>query len=154
MNISYLKINPRYKLLILDPIKKKKILRNSNRVFSYIDRSLGDYEIKNAKSSDKEREVCVCELKKEGNLIEIFSSQNKSLEDLTLSQSQIINFARKFNHCLARDGNRTYFLIEDHGRYYVIYIMINPDGSLGVGAIPLNDANIIRKSSDRFVIPL
>jgi hypothetical protein len=113
------------------PELKGALISEANDVFkSYIDRDFKNWNL-NSKTSSKETKVNVYEITKDGTFEDIFSRFNyNSLDELVMTQGQIIEFCGSHQNELNQDYSN-FFLIKENGEYFVVFVRVYP-GGLGV----------------------
>lgn len=78
----------------------------------------------------KAANVHVYEMIKDGTFAQIFGGLSNNLDDLCLTQDQIIQFCEKHKKWLHADGYATFFLFKANGEFFVARVDVGPDGTL------------------------
>lgn len=94
---------------------------------SYIDEDF-DTTLHNYARSTQETSVDVSELNSDATFLEIFLSISNNLDQLILTQSQIIFFCEERYAWLRSKGGATFFLLKDGGKYFVVVVHSYSDG--------------------------
>ena len=105
----------------------KTIYEAKNIFASYIDEDFKDY-LDNKQSATKETTIQVYEMAKNANYSQMFGSLNDDLDSLCLTQNQIIRFCEKYPSHLRQDGDATFFLFKENGKYFVAFVRMFSDG--------------------------
>lgn len=112
--------------LILPATSGKRIISDAKDVFpGHIDR---DFKRQNANESGKAKPktvVDVYEMKKDGNLQELFGSLGKAQGQL-LTHDQIITFSEIHKDWLHPKGYSTFFVFQSYGKFFVADVYCGP----------------------------
>ena len=116
---------------------------------SYIDNDFKNWNLDNEQKPTKKTKVNVYELIKDSTMKEIFYD----LENMVMTQSQIIKFCEKHPTWLRQDGYTTLFLIRENDEYFVVYVDVR-SGGLYVNVYRLGYVNVwYAEYRYRFVSP-
>jgi len=118
--------------LELEPTDGKKTIADADKVFTWgIDSDFKNYGCNvKAKPTDKAK-VQVHEIIKDGTFTQIFGGLSDNLDELCLTQAQIIQFVQKHKKWLRTDGWATLFLFKVGDEFFVALVRVRSDGSLG-----------------------
>jgi hypothetical protein len=109
------------KSFILDPLDSVETLANATDVFASISPASKEYK---GVATNEDR-VTVYELVKDATFSQIFNSLSNNLNNLCLTQGQIINFVKKYREWLFRTNSYvTYFLSKSDNNFFVVSIVL------------------------------
>ena len=120
--------------LVLAPTEGEETLAGGTDVFGYIDSNFQRWCCDVTQLPTKETPVRVYEMVRDSTLEELFGGFGVALDSLTLTQSQINQFARRYPGWLKRGGNGTFFLFKVGNEFFVAAVFLFSDGRLGVRA--------------------
>ena len=152
--IDRLKLISGAKNLVLKPTTGERTVTSAKNVFrAYIDPDFKNWELDVEGKSTPETKVQVYELVKDGTFAQIFGGLGKNLDDLCLTQEQIIQFAE--THCDWFSTNFwTFFLFKVGEKFFVAGVDLRGSGYLRVRVCRLSDDNVWHaKARRRFVLP-
>lgn len=117
------------KPIIIDACDGKSTLANAKKVFkSDIDLNFENWGTNEPGIATQETAVRVCELIKDATFVQIFSSLGTELDELCLTQHQIISFCENYPDWLCVNGYATLFLFKVSDQYFVVRVHVNSDG--------------------------
>ena len=120
--------------LVLAPTEGQETLAGGTDVFRYIDSNFQRWSCDVTQLPTKETPVRVYEMVRDSTLREMFGGFGVALDSLTLTQSQINQFARRYPGWLKKGGNGTFFLFKVGNEFLVAAVFLFSDGRLGVRA--------------------
>jgi hypothetical protein len=120
--------------LMLDSTDGQETLAGGTDLFRYIDSNLRRWSCDVTQPPTKETPIRVYEVVRDSAFGEMFGGFGVSLDSLTLTQSQIKLFARRYPDWLKKGGNGTFFLFKVGNEFFVAAIFLFLDGCLGVRA--------------------
>jgi hypothetical protein len=152
-------LNERLKLisgeepLMLDSTDGQETLADGTDLFRYIDSNFQRWSCDVTEPPTKETPIRVYEMVWDSTFREMFGGFGVSLDSLTLTQSQIRQFARRYPDWLKKGGNGTFFLFKVGNEFFVAAIFLFSDGRLGVRARRLSLERALRaKKRHRVVV--
>ena len=104
-----------------------------------------------------ETELLVFRLSGSGKLREIFESFGKNLNQLKLSQDQIISFSQKYLHDLLRreEDASAFFLFENKGKFFFVGICIDEaNDNLEAYAYKFSDCHVWQEKCNHYIVIL
>lgn len=137
----------------LSSLNGVKCICNAKHVFSYIDpffrRSTKKWD------SSAATRVWMYEVTKEGvSFKNIFDSVHGYLEDLVLTQHQVLNFVAQYRRWLQLGGGQTCFLIRNQNDFHVAYIERVTDYELKIYADEMKNCPLWNEAwPPRIVVP-
>jgi hypothetical protein len=148
---KFLKIFYGNKSFILDPLDSVETLANATDVFASINSALKKYK---GVATNEDR-VAVYELVKNATFSQIFSSLSNNLNNLCLTQGQIIDFVKKYRKWLYRTNSYvTYFLSKSDNNFFVVSIVLRSGDWVEVDVYRFEDSTIwCATDRRRLVIP-
>lgn len=115
--------------LIIEALDGKAIIAEAEKVFkAYISSGFRNCNLNNSGKATEETAVAVYEMTANATFVQMFGSLADNLDQLVMSQSQIIRFCEKYPDWLRQDGYATFFLIKESGAYFVVYVDVRGDG--------------------------
>lgn len=151
---EYLNLISIGKTIKLDAVDGLETLANAKDVFLYIDSDLKNWDTDKKGPVTDKTPVQVYEMAKNANFAQMFGSLSPDLHKLLLTQAQIKNFARKHRNWLRTDGYATFFLFKENNHFFVAYMRVRSDGSLGVDVLRFEDSRVWHAGRcDRVVVP-
>ncbi len=138
--------------VVIGPTDGEKTITQALKVVSYVDPSFTNYmDVKG--QSTQNTPVQVYELVREGTATQIFESLGVDLNQLCLTQSQIIQFMRDGRDWVLYYGDSVSFLFKVNDEPLVVCVGRGSDG-LGGFVYHLSKGGVLlAKSWDRFVVP-
>jgi hypothetical protein len=141
--------------LELDPTNGKATIAKAGDIFrGYID---GDFERWGCGVESKptrKTQVTVHEMIKDGTFAQIFNGMSDNLDDLCLTQPQIIQFVQKHRKWLRTDGYGTFFLFKIGTEFFVALVSFGDDGQLGARVGRFSDGSVwLARCRHRIVVP-
>lgn len=131
---AFLKLISGNESLVIDSVDGKETLANAKDLFAYIDSDFKNWGADEKGSATKETPVCVYEMTKDATFAQMFGSLSSDPRKLCLTQSQIIDFVKKYRNWLRTDGYATFFLFESNNQLFVAGVGVGSGGAaLGVG---------------------
>ena len=139
---SILNLLSRGESLVLDVVDGTETLANATDIFAYIDSDFRNWGTDRKGPATKETNVAVYEMVKDATFSQMFGSLSSDLNNLCLTQAQIINFVKKYRRWLHTDGYATFFLFESGGGFFVASVDLDSGGGLGVLVRRLENSNV------------
>lgn len=126
---SIVKLISAGKKLMIEALDGKAAIVDAKQTFS----SLIDFNFANLRPDlfnfgTSEILVDVCEMNEKGSFLKIFTSINPDLDEIVMTQAQIIRFCEKYPTWLSQHGRSTFFLTNLYHRYVVIRIITEAKG--------------------------
>ncbi|MEK9131331.1 MAG: hypothetical protein AAB447_00280 [Patescibacteria group bacterium] len=110
----------------------KKTLAKADKLFTgYLDDDFKNWGLDVEAPPTKPMNVTVHQLVKDGDFSKIFGGLSDNLDSLCLTQSQIIEFVKEHRKWLRTDGYATLFLFKVEDEFFVAYVHLYSDGTLG-----------------------
>ena len=140
--------------IIIDTTAGKEMIAGASEVFpGHIDtgfKMLSDIAgVPTSKTYVEEYELAT-----DGTLMQIFGSFKKNMDDLSYSQSQIIEFCKKNKELLKTDGGSTFFLFKNGEEYFVTRVERNYSVGSFAHLRPISDQTVLRaERKDHFIVP-
>jgi hypothetical protein len=97
-------------------------------IFSWIDLDFKNWNLDKPNQKTPEIKTQVHEMVQNANFKQMFSSLSSDLDRLCLTQSQIIEFCKKYPSHLSQDCWATFFLFKINNQYFVADVFIDSDG--------------------------
>lgn len=120
-------------ILILKPTDGTAIVANANDVFNAgIDGDFWHLECNVPGPATLQQIVTVHEMVRKGTYAQIFAGLPGNLDNLCLTQAQIIQFVLKYRKWLQAGGYPTFFLFKVGSEYFVARVFVSSDSKLGV----------------------
>lgn len=129
---------------MLDSTDGKETLAAGTDLFRYIDSNFQHWSCDVTERPTKEAAVQVYELVRDSTFQEMFGGFGTALDSLTLTQTQIKQFAKRYRDWLKKGGNGTFFLFEVGNEFFIAAIFFFSDGRLGVRVRRLTLERILR----------
>lgn len=141
--------------LTLDAVDGTELISNAKKVFRWIDPDFKNWDANESGLATEETPVEVHEMVEDGMLSQIFNSVSVGdLNQLCLTQHQIISFVVKHKDWLRKDGYGTFFLFQSKGKFFVASVRFRGDGSLDVNVDLFEDSGVwIADGRPRVVVP-
>jgi hypothetical protein len=114
------------------PPCSKDTIAGADDVFSYIDSDFEEWGIDKKSPKTKEMNVAIFEVDRNGTFMDIFSSIPPNLDNLVLTQAQIIEFCKHHKDQLRKDGRYTFFLFKVGEEFFVAGVRFGDVGQLSV----------------------
>lgn len=106
--------------LIIPKNKGKTNIIQSTDLFNYIDSDFKGWNLDVPSPASSETKIAVYEMERDGNFQQIFGELGK-LDDLCLTQAQIVQFVRTYQQWLHPEGWATFFLFKVDDVYFVAF---------------------------------
>jgi hypothetical protein len=117
--------------LTLTPTDGSQAIAKASKLFTgYLDPDFENWGTNVSSQPTKETKVEVHELIKDGRFADIFSGLSTNLDNLCLTQPQIIQFVEKHKQWLRADGYGTFFLFKANGEFFVALVDVCSAGRL------------------------
>lgn len=121
------------KNLVLEALDGKSIITKNKVLRPWVESGLSKFErwgLSNAGKATKMVKVDVYEIVGDVMFPQIFLSNNafNSLDNVCMTQSQIIKFCEKYPSWLRQDEHATFFLIKENDEYFVVYVYVKTTG--------------------------
>jgi hypothetical protein len=130
---NYVKLISGAETLELNETDGKATIAKAEDTFpGWIDRDFENYGTNVQSPATKKTKVTVHEIIKDGTFAEIFNGMSDDLNKLVMTQSQIIQFVRKYRQWLRTDGFATFFLFKVGNEFFVARVRFGVGGRLGV----------------------
>lgn len=140
--------------LTIDAVDGKSIfIKDGKKIFKAgIQPYFRRLKINMDENANSKTSVGVYELIEDSTLMEIFSSFPNHIDDLCLTQHQILNFCTRHPEWLGADGQTTFFITKLNKEHYVIYLYMYSAGPYAY-ICPLDNYLCHAKYKCRFVVP-
>ena len=130
-----------------------KTITSAKEVFTgYLDPDFKNWGLDVPEEAKPETPVQVYEMFQDGDFKTIFSSLGRSLDDLCLTQEQIIAFVCDHKQWLRTGGYSTFFLFKVAGEFFVAFVGLSTDGGPGVGVGRVSSAGVWRGGFRRRIV--
>jgi hypothetical protein len=140
--------------LVIEPSDGRQTIAQARDVFSYIDSNFGRWGCDVPGQSTEETPVSVYEMAQDATFSELFGDFGVEADCLSLTQSQIKQFAKHHAHWLKTGGNGTFFLFKPGNEFFVAAVFLFSDRRIGVRARRFSLDRIFRsKKQHRLVVP-
>jgi hypothetical protein len=117
--------------LELGPTDGKRTIAKAKEVFTWgIDGDFRNWGCDVKADPTKAVNVHVHEMIKDGTFDQIFGGLSDNLDELCLTQDQIIQFCEKHKKWLRTDGYATFFLFKVNGEFFVAHVYVPSAGAL------------------------
>lgn len=114
------------KLITIPACDGEKMIAEAGSVFTeHVDRRFRG--VREAGENTPKTTVALYELKHRATFVEMFGSLSADTKSLCLTQSQIIEFCRKYRNCLHPDW-AMFFLFRSGGCFLVAGVIVNNEG--------------------------
>lgn len=140
--------------LELEPTDGKETMARAGDLFTgYLDSDFKSYGTDVKGKPTEKTNVHVHEMIKNGTFAQIFGGLSGNLDELCLSQAQIIQFVKKHRKWLRADGYATFFMFKVGDEFFVASVHVIADG-LEVGVDRFEDGHVwYAKYRLRVVVP-
>jgi len=120
---------PLHEAMIIEEIIDSKLtIANANSTFKAgIGSNFKNLGLDKSSINTKEIKIKPFELRRDAELGEIFNSFRNSLDELCITQAQIIKFCEKYPNELYKYGANL-FLIKENNEYFVVFVSVSSDG--------------------------
>ena len=140
--------------LILRPTDGNDTLARATDVFSYIDSNFRNWACDVEGQATEETPVQVYEMVENITLHKMFGDFEVEADHLSLTQTQIKQFVKRYPDWLKKGGNGTFFLFNVGSEFFVAAVYFFSDGRLGVRARRFSlDRIFLAKKRHRLVVP-
>lgn len=116
-----------------------------------IDRDFKNWKLNNRSRATDAVNVEVCEMTKDAKFSETFGSLSSDLDNLCLTQDQILAFCEENRDKLRQDGYATFFLFKENENFFVADVSVDSDG-LRVYVSPFGSGYVWYGESRRRVV--
>lgn len=130
-----LRLLSRNEELMIEALDGRTIITHAKKTFSVgIGSNFKNFGLNKPGEPTPEILLDVCEIITEGSKFsQIFMSLNHNLDKLVMTQAQIIRFCKKYCNWLSQgEESPTFFLIKNNHAYFVVFVRVHPDLSVGV----------------------
>lgn len=134
----------------------KRLIIKSESIFnSFIDSDFKNWDLENWEEGRPEIDFLICEIDKDTPFPQMFTKINSNLDDLVVTQDQIIYFCEKYPGKINRDGCQVFFLIKRDKEYFVVGVSRTPNpNNLAVFVYRIDrEVPIYARYHHRLVIP-
>lgn len=134
----------------------KRLIIKSESVFnSFIDSDFKNWDLENWEEDRPEIDFLICEIDKDTPFPHMFTKINSNLDDLVVTQDQIIYFCEKYPGKINQDGCQVFFLIKRDKEYFVVGVSRTPNpNNLAVFVYRIDrEVPIYARYHHRLVIP-
>ena len=141
-------------VITLNPTDGMETIAKAGSLFTGgIDSDFANYGCDVVVPATGKQNVAVREMIMNGTFAQIFGELGK-LDDLCLTQAQIIQFVKSHRKWLRKDGYATFFLFKIGNEFFVARVSFADDGRLEVGVRHLSDDYVwYAGSQHRMVVP-
>jgi hypothetical protein len=109
----------------------RTIFNDGKQLFNgYLDSDFKNWDANEAGGATPETSVTVYEMKADANYATMFGSLSDNVENLVLTQDQILTFVEQTRDKLRTGGYATFFLFKSEGEYFVADVYVDGGGSL------------------------
>lgn len=132
-----------------------EIIAEEKNLFSAgIDSSFRNWGVDEKGPATDAAKVSVYDIVENATLAQMFAFLSENLAELCLTQAQIIRFIKKYRQWLRADGCATLFPFKSKGNFFVAYVYVHPDDSLGVHVYRA-EYSLVRNAEyrNRLVVP-
>ena len=117
-------LRPLARDLVLDPTDGLGMIGGATKVFTnYIDPDFKNYGCNVTGQATRETKVVLHEMVQDATFAQIFGSFGVGLDQLCLTQDQIIQFCVRHHHHLRSDGYATFFLFKVGNAFFVVDVL-------------------------------
>lgn len=132
---------------------KNTLIQDERKLFSYIDSDF-EYLMLNDTYTAPKIKAEVYEMEKDGTFKDIFTSLDSNIDNLVMTQGQIIDFCKNHGDKLLDTGYGNLFLLKSRKDYFVADVSVDGGGSLEVGVDRFGFASVCYASlRHRVVVP-
>lgn len=138
----------------------KRLITKSDIFNSFIDSDFKNWDLENWEESRPIASFLICEIDEDTPFPQMFTKINSNLDDLVVTQDQIIYFCEKYPGKINRDGCQVFFLIKRDKEYFKEYFVVgvsrtpNPN-NLAVFVYRIDrEVPIYARYHHRLVIPI
>jgi len=116
-------------VITIPPCDGTRLISAAKNVFtSGIDQDFTRWNLSQVGNSTPATNVSVHEMGKDAKFTQIFGSLGTDLDNLVLTQDQIIEFCLEHRSKLRQDGDATFFLFKENEQFYVAYVRVYAGG--------------------------
>lgn len=152
---GYLRLLYNGQEIIIGPTKGKRTIAQANAVF--VSYNGPDFKNKGLVVPDQltNTVVTVRELIAGGTFADVFESAGRPLEELCLTQDQIVEFCVRHKEKLGPLNSCTFFLLQEEGKFFVANTVVQKYGRLRAVAREFSDNHVWKAETPRhcFVLP-
>lgn len=116
----------------IDPTDGLMTLATASDVFVNINLTRNDFNIDKSSKPTDEISVCACKIAEGMTFSQISSLLALDLDNICLTQSQIVSFADKYREWLQSDDYITFFLFKSYDALFVAYVNVTSKGNFEV----------------------
>ncbi|MEK7464080.1 MAG: hypothetical protein AAB610_03105 [Patescibacteria group bacterium] len=139
--------------LELEPTDGKRTIAKAKEVFTWgIDSDFQNWGCNVKADPTTAQNVHVHEMVKDGTFAKIFGGLSENLDELCLTQAQIIQFVQKHKKWLRTEGYATFFLFKVGDEFFVARVFVRDDGTLGAHVRRFSNGLVWRAGSRRRVV--
>lgn len=121
----------------------KSFIANEKELFNvYLDSGFKSWGLDRIGESTPETNIQVFELIKDATFNQMFNSISNELDELCLTQSQIIEIVRNHKNLLNQKGYANFFLMKECGEYFVTHVFLYSGGELRAGVDRFDYADV------------
>lgn len=132
----------------------KRTIASSTGVFSHIDPDFTNYGCNVVANATDATPTEVYELTKNGTFAAIFGDFGRNLDDLCLTEDQIVSFVENHPRHLRTGGYGTFFLFKVDGAYFIAGVRLDSDVRWGVDVYRFSDDDVWgARGRHRVVVP-
>lgn len=140
---AFLKLISGTESLVIEALDGKAIIADAKKVFkAYISSDFRNWNLNNSGKATEETAGAVYEMTSDATFSQMFNSLADNLDQLVMSQAQIISFCQKYPGWLRQDGYGTFFLIKENGKYFVVRVFVDDAVGLWVRVGPLGRGDV------------
>ena len=142
--------------VVIGATSGKRLVLKSESIFnSFIDSDFKNWDLENWEEGRPEIDFLICEIDKDTPFPQMFTKINSNLEELVVTQDQIIYFCEKYPGKINRDGCQVFFLIKRDKEYFVVGVSRTPNpNNLAVFVYRIDrEVPIYARYHHRLVIP-
>lgn len=138
--------------LMIEALDGKSYISENEKLFrSCIDHDFENFGLNNPGLATSETSLNVYEMVKDADYIQVFTSLNSDLDNLVMSQNQIVRFCEKYPTWLRQEEYATFFLIKENDEYFVVRVYVYPNG-LHVNVHHFNNDHVWDAENSRRIV--
>lgn len=128
-NLSILKVISGGEKIMIEALDGKAYISDAKKTFkSGIDGDFKNWGLNQSGPATVEILLDVHEIIGDGKFVQIFTELNSDLDQLVMTQAQIIRFCEKHPTWLRREDYGTFFLMKENNEFFVVGVRVRSDG--------------------------
>lgn len=144
------------KSVVIGATSGKRVITKSEHVFnSFIDKDFEKWDLESWEDARPKTKLLIYEIDEDVNFSQIFTKINSDLNQIILTQDQVVEFCEKHLKRINEDGCQVFFLTKKEEKYFVIGVSRTPTPSdLAVFVYQsCRDVTIYKKYCHRIIVP-